>query len=290
MRDKFLLFMMLLAVPVTFQSADECRRCDCSVYPQLTDTCTKCCFIQKGVVSSQSTGTVTIVPSPAQKTPTPRTFEVPPHVSITGHLAVGEEATVYYHELDGKNVATRIELTDYIQGQLTPDSLPTPKDNVCSSAEVPTNATRVLFGSSGLIALRYPYVALRVNGADIITIQRTKQGMLISAKLFDAGGHLAAQIVDNHFFVNVKGVFRLEIAPGHHSLKVFDGENTLVDIQFMNPTTLRILGSFFGPLGTHLDVSPKEMKVSGGAHFSGMCLIGGRVGIDVVAAPSGPRN
>jgi hypothetical protein len=286
-----LLFLGLLMLPVTFQSADECKQCDCSTYPQPSDACTKCCFILKGVIAAKSEGSVTITPSSPQAAPAPRKFRLPPHTPITGDLSVGGDATVYYHKLDGQDVVTRIELTDYIEGQLTPDSLPTPADNKCSSEDVPANATRVLLGNSGAIALAYPFVPLRVDGTDILTIQRTKQGMLVSAKLFDSRGQLAAQIVDNHFFVNVKGAVHLEISPNHHSLKIFDGESILVDIQFMNPTTLRILGTLYGPLGTHLDVSPTEFTVNGiGGPYSFMCAVGGRIGFNVGSRGSGLFN
>jgi hypothetical protein len=291
MLSRTLLSLILLAGPVMFQSADECKRCDCSTYPQTSDACTKCCFILKGTIAAKSEGSITVASSPPEAAPTPRTFRLPPHTPIKGDLNVGEDATVYYHKVDGQDVATRIELTDYIEGQLTPNSLPTPTDNKCASEEVPASATRVLLGNSGAVALTYPFVPLRVDGTGIITIQRTKQGVLVSAKLFDSHGELAAQIVDNHFFVNVKGAAHLEIAPNHHSLKIFDGESILVDIQFMNPSTLRILGTLYGPLGTHLDVSPNEFTVNGvGGHYSLMCAVGGRVGFNVGSRGSGPFN
>ncbi len=59
---KYLLLLVFLIVSVAFQSANECKRCDCSTYPQPDDTCTKCCFIQKGVIESKSETTVTIAP------------------------------------------------------------------------------------------------------------------------------------------------------------------------------------------------------------------------------------
>jgi hypothetical protein len=290
MLSRTLLSVMLLAGPVMLQSADECKRCDCSTYPQPSDTCTKCCFILNGIISAKSEGSVTVTPSLPEPKPVPRTFRLPPHTPIKGNLNVGENATVYYHNVDGQDVATRIELTDYIEGQLTPDSLPTPTDNQCSSADVPAGATRVLLGNSGAVALGYPFVPLKVDGTDLITIQKTKQGMLVSAKLFDSHGQLAAQIVDNHFFANVKGAAHLEISPNHHSLKIFDGESILVDIQFMNPNTLRILGTLYGPFGTNIDVSPDEFRFNGRGHFSSICASGSRVGFHFESKPSPPIN
>ncbi|HXL20884.1 MAG TPA: hypothetical protein VOA78_00335 [Candidatus Dormibacteraeota bacterium] len=49
----------------------------------------------------------------------------------------------------------------------------------------------------------------------------------------------------------------------------------------MNPTTLRVLGTLYGPLGTHLDVSQDEMKVNGRGHMVGVCAAGGCVGMSI---------
>jgi hypothetical protein len=277
---RFVLFTTLLAISVVVQTADECKRCGECKFPQPDDTCTKCCFIQKGVIESKSLDSVTITPLPPEPKPVSRKFRLPPHIPITGELKVGEDATVYYHKVDGQDVATRIELTDYIEGQLTPAELPTPVDNECFKMSVPPNATTVLLGQSGAVALRYPFVVLRIDGTDIMTIQKTKKGMLISANLFDSRGHLAAQIVDNHFFINARGAFHIETTPDHHTLKISEGDTTLIDIQFLNPTTVRVLGTLYGPRGTHLDVSPGEMTVNGN-RFIGVCAAASRVGFRI---------
>ena len=145
---------------------------------------------------------------------------------------------------------------------------------------LPADAAKILLGASGSIAVSYPYVALQVNKADIITLQRTKQGMLVSANLYDSQGKLAAQIIDNHFFVKVRGALRLDHSDPHN-LRILDGDTMLVDIQFMNPATLRLLGTLYGPLGTHLDVSQEEMKINGRGHMVGLCAAGGNVGISI---------
>jgi hypothetical protein len=75
-------------------------------------------------------------------------------------------------------------------------------------------------------------------------------------------GELTAQIIDNHFFVRVRKALRLDRSDPH-ALGIFDGDNQLLEFNFTNPTTLRVLGTIYGPLGTHLDVLPDEMKVNG---------------------------
>jgi len=284
MNRKLLLALFILFIPSHSESQDNCARCDCSDYPLTEEFCIKCCYTQKGTVTSTSPNSVAITPtpSPAEPKPVAKTFKIGPRTKIEKPLEIGKDATVYYHEINGEKVATKIELTDYIQGQLTPDSLPAPLDNYCVQAHpsLPADAAKVLLGASGSIALSYPYVVLQINEADIITLQRTKQGMLVSANLYDSQRKLAAQIIDNHFFVKVRAALRLDHSDPHN-LRILDGDSTLVDIQFMNPTTLRVLGTLYGPLGTHLDVSQDEMKVNGHGHMGGVCMSGGRVGISI---------
>jgi hypothetical protein len=286
MNFRLLLTAFILCIPNNSQSQDNCARCDCSDYPLTESFCVKCCFTQKGTVTSTSQSSVTIAPapSPAQPKPPAKRFKISSHTKIEKPLEIGKDATIYYHEVDGENVATKIDLTDYIQGQLAPDSLPAPADNYCvkssASHHLPADAAKVLLGASGSIALSYPYVALQINRADIITLQRTGQGMLVSANLYDSQGKLAAQIIDNHFFVKVRPAFRLDRSDPH-SLRILDGDATLVDIQFMNPTTLRVLGTLYGPLGTHLDVSQDVMKVNGCGYMVGVCTAGADVGMSI---------
>jgi hypothetical protein len=280
------LLTLILFINVAFQSANECKRCDCSNYPQPDDTCTKCCFIQKGVIEAESQNTVTIAPLPPEAKPVSRTFKLSPRTPITGKLKIGENATVYYHKEDGQDVATRIDVTDYIEGQLTPDSLPTPPNGCSRSGPLPPNATLVLLGNNGAVGYGYYFSALRIGDTDVLALQRTKQGMLFSAKLFNPDGQLVAQIVDNHFFVNVKGAFRIEQAANHHSLKIFYGDTTLVDIQFMNPSTVRVLGTLYGPHGTRIDITTDEMTINRRAHYVETCVGGAGVAFSVAE----PRN
>ncbi len=284
MNLKLLVALFILFIPSHSESQDNCARCDCSDYPLTEEFCVACCYTQKGTVTSTSPSSVAIMPapSPAQPKPIAKTFKISPRTKIEKPLEIGKDATVYYHELDGEKVATRIDLTDYIEGQITPDSLPAPAENECVNFHfpLPEDATRVLLGASGAIALSYPYVALQINKEEIITLQKTTRGMLVSAKLYDSQGKLAAQIIDNHFFVKVRSALRLDHSDPH-SLKILDGDSTLVDIQFMNPTTLRVLGTLYGPLGTHLDVSQDDMRVNGLGHMRSICVAGGHVAISV---------
>jgi hypothetical protein len=286
---KSVVLLLLILIPMVSQSQNICAPCDCTEYPQTSDSCVKCCQVQPGTISAVSKETVTVVPPPSLEhpKPEPKTFKIIKRTKITKPLEVGKDATIYYHVVDGENVATKVDLKDYVEGQLTPDSLPTPTDNRCATIpETQTkDATRVLFGATGVVALAYPFTALRLDGEDVIVVQKTKQGILISGKLFDSQGKLAAQVVDNHFFVNIKGALSLS-HPDAHSLIVSEGSTMLVKIEFINESTIRVLGNLYGPSGTHVEVSPGTFKlVNTGMNLTNGCMVGGSVGITIDAKP-----
>src|SRR5713101_5357937 len=131
MNVKLVLALFILFFPSQSKLQDDCARCDCSDYPLTESFCVTCCFTVKGTLTSasQSSVAVTPAPSPAQPKPVVRIIKIDPHTKIEKPLEIGKDATVYYHEVGGEKVATKIELTDYIEGQLTPDSLPAPSDN-----------------------------------------------------------------------------------------------------------------------------------------------------------------
>jgi hypothetical protein len=287
MSYKLLLAILWLSAPFAIQSPIDCKPCNCATYPQPSDVCTLCCFVITGVVTEAGNGEVTILPSTLEPKPSARKFKLPPKTPTLGKITPGADATLYYHRVGDQDVVTRIEITNYIGGQLTPDSQPTPADNECSGIRIPSEdspegSTRVFLGKSGAVALRYPFVALRIDDENIITILRTTAGMLVSARLFDADGRLAAQIIDNHFFVNTKNAYRLQISSDHHSLNISGGGNVSVEIQFLNRSTISILGKLYGPHGTYLDVEPDDMRVNGrDAHLRGICAVGGKIGIEL---------
>jgi hypothetical protein len=278
---KFTILFLLTLFPMASQSQNLCAPCDCTEYPQTTDTCLKCCQVQPGKVSAVTEGTVTLAPapSPEQPKPEPKTFKITKRTKIAKPLEVGKDATIYYHIVDGENVATKIDLTDYVEGQLTPDSLPAPTDNRCTTIPEAQSkdATSVLFGSTGVVALAYPFTALQLDGQGVIVVQKTKHGILISGKLFDSQGKLAAQIVDNHFFVNIKGALSLS-HPDAHTLVISEGATTMVKIEFINEHTITVIGDLYGPSGGHVVVTPNLFQVKGGAGLSSGCMIGGRPG------------
>ena len=50
-------------------------------------------------------------------------------------------------------------------------------------------------------------VPLRMNGRDLLTLYRNKDGLEVSASVFSADGRVIAQIERNRFFVNPNNYF-----------------------------------------------------------------------------------
>jgi hypothetical protein len=58
----------------------------------------------------------------------------------------------------------------------------------------------------------------------------------------DSQGKLAAQIVDNHFFVNIKGGLSLS-HPDTHTLIISEGATIMIKIEFINEHTITVMGT-----------------------------------------------
>jgi hypothetical protein len=270
-----LIFLCMFSGALAAQSGTDCSKCDCH-FPVSDPSCVKCCFYEKGTVTATSEGTITLTPSAASPAGATRTFKVPSNTTIKGRLKVGESATVYYHKVEGRNIATRIEISNYVEGQLTPDSLPDRPDS-CEGYDA--GSTRVFLGNVELYSSLPEFVPLQMGDEDLITLQETKNGLLVSAKVFDSSGQLVAQLIDNEFFVNKNGAFRLE--PSAHSLRIFgpDGKK-IFDIEYANPNTVEITGTLFGPNGGRVSISENLVQV-GGTHFEGCNGGSSRVGIHI---------
>jgi len=287
MNSRLGLATYLLLIPAfQRQTAVECKKCDCTTYPQTTEVCVRCCFVTKGRIESTEGDTLTTTPlSQSPQRPT-RKFKVTPTTKYNAPPKVGSDATIYYHKSGNENVATRIELTDYIEGQLTPGSEPTPAINAeCMSFGQASDATAVLFGSNTTVALGFPYNALTVRDTPLVSLQRTEKGLLVSAKIFDAKQALIAQIVDNHFYVTLSEALKLA-QPTVHSLTLFNGQSQILDIEFLNPHAIAVTGDFYGPDGSHIQITPEVMTINT-SHLADSCLAG-QNGIQV-GDPSNPK-
>lgn len=301
---RILLLATLSLIPMQLRS-DTCPGCDCTHFPVTDPKCESCCFAQKGTITSASSDSATLAPIAGKEQP-PKTFKITHSTKINGQLKQGAVATIYYHKSDEGNVATRIDGLGYSYGSLIPGNLPTPPDTcervwrnlrrlreseprptpgplASLPSRMPPNAMRVFLGNSEAYSTDGRLVVFKSGDDDLIVLQRTETGMFVSAKVRDRDGGLVAQIVDNQFFINPHDSYKISGA-GTNSLIVKDSTgDRLLDVQFVNPLTVRILGTFFGLTGDKISIGEDQQvfESSLGSNFSSSenCFGGGPAGL-----------
>jgi len=276
----------------------DCTKCDCSHFPISDPECVKCCFAQKGEVTNSTSTSLTVKPI-SGKQPT-KTFQIQKSTKINGQLQQGAIATVYYHIVDGQDIATRVDGPGYIHGALVPGNLPLPPDTCAEVAEqfkklgrqlppMPADAMRVFFGNSEGFSTQPRLIVWTIGTDDILVLQKTESGMSVSAKVRGRDGQLEAQIVDNEFFINPRNLFRIQGA-GTSSLSVFNPEGQrILEIEFLNQRAIKILGTFYGSNGEEITIGENEQVfLSHGAKFvsSHSCFGGGEGGM-IELTPTG---
>jgi hypothetical protein len=274
---------------------NDCPKCDCH-FPISDPECVKCCFFQKGTVTDSSSTSVTLAPISGREKHSAKTFQIQETTKINGHLQQGASATVYYHTVDGQDIATRIDGPGYSHGSLVPADLPNPADTCAENlerlkmlglpipmaAQIPADAMKIFFGDSEGYSTEQRLIVWTIGTDEILVLQKTEFGMSVSAKVRGRDGQLEAQIVDNEFFINPRNSFRIQ-GGGTSSLSVFDPQGQkILEIEFLNPRAIKMLGTFFGPNGEEITIGQNEQVfLSHGGKFvsSHSCFGGGNLGM-----------
>lgn len=112
-------------------------------------------------------------------------------------------------------------------------------------ASIPDNALVLFLGSAVAWETRFPHSIVQMNGEDMLTIDRDSRGYLIIKllRIFDDRNNIIARIDGkNGFWVDPSS--RRE-RPNPSTLIVYDhNDDQVLNIKFLNPKTLRILGTF----------------------------------------------
>jgi hypothetical protein len=111
-----------------------------------------------------------------------------------------------------------------------------------------------------------PRTVLAQGDEPMIVIDKQNSNAWVSAKFFDQTGTIICEIVRNHFHLNEGNprgnVFRKEITP--HKLIVFDYEaKPVLEVEFVNPRTFRLLGDFYLRRGVHVVITPEKLILGG---------------------------
>lgn len=204
---------------------------------------------------------------------TKRTFAVRAKTRKNGVLREGASVTVYYRRQG--DVAEQIDLTEALKGLLVPGDRPNlPLPSSCSRIQpLPPNALRIYLGGNAEISTAEHVTVLNVRGIEVLALRRTSNGLAINAKTFSEDGKIVAEIIDNQFYVNPNNFFRMD-KPDSHSLVVYDGrDRKVLDIKYLNPHSVSILGIFRVPGALPLTIGETELSL-GGSISTGSCFSG----------------
>jgi len=269
------MFVFLLLTLASTAAAQQCSECDCYHVP-FPKQCEHCCGFDSGKISSVTKDKVVLEEksSTSDAVTVKKTFALTPETKKNADLKEGAQATVYHP--NDKNVATKVDLTEALSGLLVPGTEPDPPvpESCTRFGPLPSNALKVYLGGNLGYTTSDEVTVLNVRGTDVIDLRRTSEGLAFNAKTYSEDGKIIAQIVDNRFFISPGNSFRIE-RPTTHSLVVYDlRERKVMDINYINPLSLRVLGIFEVPGTLPLIVSENELSF-GGIHSTGSCF-GGR--------------
>jgi hypothetical protein len=142
-------------------------------------------------------------------------------------------------------------------GALMPDNKLRPK-NACND-DMPENAMLILLGSNGVFFAGKNIDIIRMGNLSVLSATRTNKGLFVSLKLFDDSGIILTEIFNNNFLIN-KNNYCIISRPNEHILKIKNKHNKkALEIEFLNPTTVRLLGSFYCPPNFHVNILEKSL-------------------------------
>jgi hypothetical protein len=153
-----------------------------------------------------------------------------------------------------------------LHGSITPGEEPSLKDK-CGEA---TDGLKVLLGSSVAFAKQYPYTVIAMAGRPVFVVEKDHEGLLVTLDIWDRDGKIVAEIVKNRFVVNPNNYFKI-VRDKPNEFIVYDQyKDKVVDIHYLNPSTLKILGKFYYRPMTPLIVTD-EGSTYGPVTFSKVC-------------------
>lgn len=142
---------------------------------------------------------------------------------------------------------------------ITPGSKPRPKTH----QSVPDDKFLLILGDFLAWKSDLPMVALMQRDEPLIRLNKEPHGMSLSAKFFSADGKIVAEIDRNEIHPNPANFWRIKRSA--HRLIVFNDEAKVVmDVQYLNPRTVKILGKFFARGGYPIELAEDGISLGSG--------------------------
>ena len=141
-------------------------------------------------------------------------------------------------------------------GLLTPANEPTPK-NACEGMPFPPGSLTVILGQSVALVTKFPSTVVRIDEVPILSINKTPTGALsVTTDIYDEKDNIVTSIRDNQFLVANDVFEHPRTDPSSLKVVISHKKQTVLDVRYLNPSTLVISGIFRYPGKPTLTVAP----------------------------------
>jgi len=154
----------------------------------------------------------------------------------------------------------KVNLAEELRRQAAPLVAATLPSPVSSNCPIPRGAVALYLGNTVSVVTEFPHVVFGVGGEDVLVMDRSGSGLVISFRMFDDAGKAVARLVRNRFAA-VNSTSHVE-RPSPSNLIVFDDCNSRVlDVQFLNPQAIKITGILTYPGVDQIIISEKYLGI-----------------------------
>jgi len=162
-------------------------------------------------------------------------------------------------------------------GSLQPGNDPTPP--IPCNPRPPDTALKIFIGKNVAFqrdATIKKLIAIRVGSCPVATMEQTAAGIAVTASMYNSSGKLIVRIADGVMHIMTNGITRATRNGDLSTLIVTDdSRNELLYIRYLNPTTLRIKGTFGCPGHALVQITDdKVIRLDGGSlrFTDGVCF------------------
>jgi hypothetical protein len=150
------------------------------------------------------------------------------------------------------------------RGILRPADLPPPKPpKLFDPSVVPANAILLYFGNHSVSwGVGDSFVVMRHSGTVDLVLKRVDGGVTLDSCFFDRSGKQIGKMFDGEFAFSDEDPLLTVHQPEDHILVVRDNSNERVlEVRFLNPTTLQVLANFRTTDGGHIRINDNEFLI-----------------------------
>ena len=153
---------------------------------------------------------------------------------------------------------SKVLVEPQLTGTLRPSSEPSP----ILPRPLPENALAVNFGSVIAYTTNRSAVLLQISQENVLSINRSDDGIEISARIRSADGKLIAEIEHNDFTINPNNYFKKR-RPNKSVLIIFDQAGAeVLNVRFANRQYMVVTGRFARPVGPPVVATTESLQLA----------------------------